>query len=168
LHWRRRGILRGVQSAGPFHKVDTAQNKEQRSGDRGQSAGPEELRETVPPRLNGWGDEGQLIPDNSFGFQLGTERNPDAIGRVNLSRNALGGDSDGGKVSEQILTGRATGEMLACFRRKRAKLFLFQNGFKFLTLHTANSAGCSADWLSLPNSSKVAMRVPPSSTFFSF
>jgi hypothetical protein len=118
--------------------------------------------------LRGGGGKRQLIPDNSFGFQLGTERNPDAIGRVNLCRNALGGNSDGGKVSEQILTGCATGEMLACFRRKRAKLFLFQNGFKFLTLHTANSAGCSAGWLSLPNFSKVAMRVPPFSMFFSF
>jgi hypothetical protein len=122
----------------------------------------------VPPGY-GTGDDNLLwIPDNAFGFQLSPERNPDALGRIDFRGNAFGGHSNSGKVSEQILAGGASGEVLARVRGKRAETVLFQNGFEFVTPHTENSAGRSTGWLSLPECSKVLMRVMPSSTLYSF
>src|SRR5271167_1223470 len=164
-----RGLRNASEVAGSamFHKIDAAQDKEKSSANRGERTGPEELREARPPGRGGRQD-GFGIADDSLGFQLSADRNPNTIGGSDLGRNVFCGNNDGGNVCEQILTMGAAGEMLASIKGKRTESLYFENGFEFLTLHTTNSAGPSTGRLSLQKSTKVQMRVVQSSTLASF
>jgi hypothetical protein len=104
-----------------IYHVNTAGNEEERSSSDSQRARTEKVGKVVPPRSEGRYGDKYGIANDAFGFELGADRNPDAVGRSNFRRNAFGGNDDGGEVGQQILTMGTASEMLASLEGERTK-----------------------------------------------
>jgi hypothetical protein len=68
-----------------------------------------------------------LFFDDALGFKLRSQGDPDALGRGNFRRHALGGGNDGVEIRDEILAGHATGHVSARFIGKRRNLILLED-----------------------------------------
>src|SRR5208283_47118 len=125
LRLNRRWLRCNIRGAAMFYEIETAKNKEESRADASENARPEKFRKALPPRGGSRRDARFSVADYSFGFQLGANGNPDAVGRSDLGRNAFGSNNYSGKIGKQILTVGATGEMLARFLGKRTETLGF-------------------------------------------
>jgi hypothetical protein len=98
--------------------------------------------------------------DQTLGFELGTQGNPDAIRRSDLRGKRLGCGDDGVEIGDESLASGTRGEMKASVFGKLPESLGFENGFQLFTVHTANSRGRSTGVLSLETySTNFAHRV---------
>jgi len=87
--------------------------------------------------------------DETFGFELSTQRNPDAIRRRDLGRQRFGRRYDGVEIGDESLASTTGSEVKPSVLGKLPESPGFENGFQFFTVHTRNSRGKGTGWLSL-------------------
>src|SRR5258707_14887532 len=87
--------------------------------------------------------------DEPLGFELGAQRNPDAIRRSDLSGKRLGCGDDGLEIGDESLANATRGQVKASIFGKLPESLGFEYEFQFFTVHTRNSRGRSTGRLSL-------------------
>src|SRR5258707_883071 len=117
------------------------------SGGSGKRSRLQPRSESFPPGRT-LGNLNSLF-DKPLGFELGAQRNPDAIRRSDLSGKRLGCGDDGLEIGDESLANATGRQVKASFFGKLLESLGFENGFQFFTVHKKTSRGRSTGLLSL-------------------